>query len=1302
NKDGGDGVLSNLKLAYSCLLFQIRKVLMYLIWMPYGVSETADREQLAQMQILYKAQQRQIAELEQKLEDSRRNARYLEHQFAIVKDEKDGLAVSLKESSQLVEEAKEREVQMQNKVKAMEQQVQVLNERDQENTKKQRVAESAVDSMKQQMLELCRSDTLSRAREQHDRDLAIIKEQHEAVLLGLQQKLDTASQALNEQIDIGQRFREQVKQLERQREEEQLERARVINALTQRLEESQQQCAKLLQTSSVQEFSQMQIKLQQAQSAKTLSENMNKVLQEDLADLKEQITLYESAVKHGVIAFDLSNDWENQLSDSCMDLGLKKANRKNGTLHSTALAHLLDSKLPKDEALQLLRVEMQRCLASLKGKRQKISQLQEELQRCKSQVNELQVQLDETKLSYSVLEKKNKELKQSEEKLRSANSELCTKMREMIQELDQEKQEAMREENAKALEMLRAELEAQHQSSVIQLKALWSKEKEAEIQQQVNSHVASAKVTWKEELQKVRFPKITDQFPQLSNSAFMSGLFLVSVQMESTWTQRLEEARREKDQETAEAFCQTDKTEGSCMTITLEELDSRLSAQEHQLQLEADKIRCKAVEEARKQAQRELHEKHLEDMAKQVEGAVTRAYSHWIEDLTSLTEYQASLQTEKEKWEELQEKHTAERVTQALRDAEEQWNRRQKKQLEEQNSGALQLDELQEQVATLQSQLEQLRREQAALLKAELAAARATWNRDKQQEITIIQVRSEQMYQTKLEEQQKKLGQALQGAREDADLQKKELLLQMEAKLQQTVRAREEEWRCQHAEKELMQRQQIRDELLAELQTGLAEIKEQLLRDPKTDQGSTEDTTRTSGAQSEGSVTHMVQASCRDLVSRAVSQAKKEWKKVSCYWIILLLKMKQSFNYRTSSHQQNLQQGLEEMKQQYLMTVEKIRGDMLRYLQESRERAAEMIRMEVQRERQHTARKMRRYYLTCLQELLEDGGKTTGAEKKIMNAASKLAAMAKVLETPVKSKSGKNCILPSECCCPELLYCWCFILADCLTPVSTSGCPPGRNAGFSRNPSTVTEPPDIRPEERSHGEKTSADSELKSTATNRTIRLSHRDISASGKEEASVDIGIKPQSAAHTHLRSYKPSQQVASPSQVDFVSVSVRNNSRELYLQEGDSNIAHNLLDSERQGKPFLLQEAPVREEKQTNWTMGSSDLDTNFQVPRFSYSERKVEPVKPFSVSTVSAYGEFGGFTPDESDLTVYNEISKTTPHPQMLNFASAKMSTRREPTPGSEGEKQQGTCSRPVFSELRQYQQDSGFDSPFYPQK
>ncbi|XP_031138542.1 centrosomal protein of 152 kDa isoform X2 [Sander lucioperca] len=1423
-----------------------------------STQQTADREQLAQLQILHRAQQRQIEDLEQKLEDSRRNMRYIEHQFAIAKDEKEGLAVSLKESSQLVEEAKEREFQMLNKVKAMEQQVQALTARDHENMKKQRLAEAAVDSMKQQMLELCRSDTLSKTRQQHDRDLTVMKEQHEAALLTLEQKLDSTSEALNKQVDVGQRLREQVKQLERQREEEQLERARVVNTLSQRLEESQQQCAKLLQTSSVQEMSQIQIKLQQAQSAKALSENMNKVLQEDLAELKEQITMYESAVKHGVIALDLDSDWENQLSESCVDLGLKKTNRKNGLLHSAALAHLSDSKLPKDEALRLLRVEMQRCLGSLKGKRQKISQLQEELHLCQGRVTELQTQLDEAKLCSSVretnqmkhpdvtgasqkeftklqedqrhlqeqvelLEKKNKELKQSEEKVRSANLELCTKMRQMIQELDQEKQEAaeraerihqqyrddvvdrvrteimleydaqveqltaqhqqqvqqlqtqlseandkmlavqecylsvckekdmlekeetlirvneqkMTEESGTAVEKLRAELEAQHQASINKLKALWSKEKETEIQQQVNSHVALAKAAWKEELQKV----------------------------EKTWVQRLEEARREKHRETTEATCQADEIEASSVTITVEELDSRLSAQKQQLQLEADKVKRKAVEEARKQAQRELHKKHLEDMAKQVEGAVTRAYNRWIEDLTSLPEYQASLQTEREKWEELQEKCTERQVSQALREAEEQWHRTHRNQLEEQITGTQRVEELQEEVAALQSQLEQGRREHAALLKAELAGARAAWNRDKQQEISVIQVRSEQAYQSKLQEQRKNLEQALQQAREDAGLHKKELLLQMEAKLQQTLMAREEEWRCQHAETEQSQRKQMREELLAELQTHLAEVQAQLLRDPKTNQQGTEDTRRTSGATSEGTITHIIQTSCKDIVNRAVSQAKKEWERISEERLSRVLKETQEQHEReidkmqsslsqkkeqarcrkecaetlgklqkknkelhrhlekacrqlqhsvrehktalqnlkdehesslhkakeghlqqleevkrakessgSSNYQQNAHQGLEEMKQQYLMTVEKIRGDMLCYLKESRERAAEMICMEVQRERQDTARKMRHYYLTCLQELLEDGGKTSGAEKKIMNAASKLAAMAKVLETPFKSKSGKNYSLQS------------------------------RNAGFSKNPPTLTELPDIRQEERSHREKTSADSEQKQAAAARTKPLSHQDISASGKEEASVDSVLKPQTNAHTHLRSYKSSQQMASPSQVDLVNVSVRSKSRELYLQGVDSSKADNRLDSERQSKLFLIQEAPVRDERRTDWSMSSSDSDTGFQVSGLSYSGRKLEPVKPFSVSAASASdsGEFGGLTPDVSDLTVYNEIAKKTPHTQTLNFQHAKRSTHREPTPGSEAEKQHGVCSRPLFSELRQRQQDSGFDSPFYQHK
>ena len=53
-------------------------------------------------------------------------------------------------------------------------------------------------------------------------------------------------------------------------------------------------------------------------------------------------------------------------------------------------------------------------------------------------------------------------------------------------------------------------------------------------------------------------------------------------------------------------------------------------------------------------------------------------------------------------------------------------------------------------------------------------------------------------------------------------------------------------------------------------------------------------------------------------------------------------------------------------------------GDMLRYIQESKERAAEVVKAEVLRERQETARKMRKYYLICLQQILQDDGKEEG------------------------------------------------------------------------------------------------------------------------------------------------------------------------------------------------------------------------------------------------------------------------------------------------------------------------------------
>lgn len=181
--------------------------------------------------------------------------------------------------------------------------------------------------------------------------------------------------------------------------------------------------------------------------------------------------------------------------------------------------------------------------------------------------------------------------------------------------------------------------------------------------------------------------------------------------------------------------------------------------------------------------------------------------------------------------------------------------------MEEQSSGSRREEELQEEVTELQTQLEQARREQAALLKAELAAARAAWDRDKQQELSTVQLRYEQACQGKLQEQSRQLEQ-------EVALQKKELLLQTEAKLLQ----RTEE-----------QRQRLRGELLAGLHTALAEVQAYFLAN----QGAEEKGSCNGGggaAASESSLTHIIQTSFRDAISRAVAQAKDEWRKVSSFF----------------------------------------------------------------------------------------------------------------------------------------------------------------------------------------------------------------------------------------------------------------------------------------------------------------------------------------------------------------------------------------------------------------------------------
>ncbi|NWX58398.1 CE152 protein, partial [Promerops cafer] len=436
---------------------------------------SSENMQILQLQVLNKARERQLEELNEKLEKSAQQIRYLNHQLSMVKDEKDGLALSLHESQKLYQNGKEREMHLEGQIKALETQIQTLTTNEEQILKQSKVAEVAMESMQKQLLELQRSDALQRAREQHEAIISALKQKYEQQVLSLEQKLDTTQSALREKKELCKNLGEHVKQLEKLLEETKCEKTEIINRLTRSLEESQKQCANLLQTGSMQETNQLRFQLQQAQSAQMISNNMNKALQEELMELKEEIALYESAAKLGVFLNDAGGERPMSLGDSYVELGIKKITGKKPRFCSAIQNRDMDKELSKDEIIVELKAELERLLRSNKMKRNQIAQLQNSLKDCQKTLEEykqlkaekasrdsepvtnLKDVSDNLKEEVLRLKKANEsllqeveahtstieELKENEEKLKSLNQDLCCQMRKMVQDFDHDKQEAI-------------------------------------------------------------------------------------------------------------------------------------------------------------------------------------------------------------------------------------------------------------------------------------------------------------------------------------------------------------------------------------------------------------------------------------------------------------------------------------------------------------------------------------------------------------------------------------------------------------------------------------------------------------------------------------------------------------------------------------------------------------------------------------------------------------------------------------------------------------------------------------------
>lgn len=325
--------------------------------------------QNTQLQILYKARGRKIEELTRKLESQEeemtKEIRVLNHQNALMKDERDGLSTSLEQSQKMVQICNEELNKLKGQLAASYQQVSALQGSKEEVVSKLHVAETTIDSLNQQLVELSRSESLTRAREQHESVVNAMRKKHEEQVLALKQKLDEAVLSRDYRLEEANQLRDEL-----------VEKADMINSLTKSLDSSQKQCQELLKSGTMTEINQLRMALQESSTARNVAEGQCISLKHELTELKEQVKMYESASRLGVAVGSGIHD-----HSSFAHLTVRNLNKENW---GTPKSH----KIPLDETVSELRKELEQCLISNKAKREQVLSLEKELTTVKDQLKE--------------------------------------------------------------------------------------------------------------------------------------------------------------------------------------------------------------------------------------------------------------------------------------------------------------------------------------------------------------------------------------------------------------------------------------------------------------------------------------------------------------------------------------------------------------------------------------------------------------------------------------------------------------------------------------------------------------------------------------------------------------------------------------------------------------------------------------------------------------------------------------------------------------------------------------------------
>ncbi|ESO83143.1 hypothetical protein LOTGIDRAFT_169545 [Lottia gigantea] len=452
-------------------------------------------DEIQQLKILNKARAHEAEELAHKYEtlktESAREMRIFKHQMTLLEEEKERLKKLNRQLEESTKGVTEENNTLKMNLEKQENESRRLAEIREDMVKKLTAAETSIENLNYQIMDLQLSDSQNKHRQQNEMMITGLQEKFDQERLVLNEKLDKAFQVISEKEDA-------------------------IDSLNKELQEERMKASLLEKNESLRGGGELY-----------------KSLQQEVQELKEQIKHSKSASRLGT--FSKSSELlEHVQDDSMVDLGIRKTLHFNSTPN---ISHLDDQH--SEKIMAELRHEIESNHSTIKKLQDLVERLQRDLTNANCHVEILRKTLEsseKTRKDGDEIEKRLQEMVENEEKLITINNDLNQKLGKLEEEtknmVTQSELDTALQELDKIKEMYVTECEEREK----QERQLWTeyedklkttKDSFTETEKDLHKEIQNLqmKISAKEEIIKeMEIKQLTAKYSKPNDSSFVENL----------------------------------------------------------------------------------------------------------------------------------------------------------------------------------------------------------------------------------------------------------------------------------------------------------------------------------------------------------------------------------------------------------------------------------------------------------------------------------------------------------------------------------------------------------------------------------------------------------------------------------------------------------------------------------------------------------------------------------------------------------------------------------------------------------